>query len=415
MNATEEGRTSWCCNYEPLLEATVLVGFRTAAELCPRGVAWSGVRGKSYLFDPALALTRATGSALASSTMVGLAFWALSVARLHHESVVFGAAGAFSMLFHIAESLDREVLWIAPQHWHRLDNTFAVYAFCLVALGATGLHSRSVRRARAETLRAIALLCALLAQEVNAWSMVGGALLPALLITTCCAVDIAQSGARRARLIVLCFRVDAPLGAGCVAISTLCFALSLDRGVDHLRILHGLWHVLLSVGYFLLLRGAVALDALRRDGSGRESGRESGGVTLKRARLRGEVPSGCCCGLHLSDILESVATRGGGGRAARANERERAVAAGEGAPLLSAARTPRPRHPRLSALSGRRGASPVAEVHDGIESPLGTDSYYENVESPLLPSPLHLADNDSLFFDSDASPIRGADAAAGAP
>ena len=428
MNFTAQGRvTSWCCNYEPLLDATAHVGFRSGSEVCPHGIAWSGVHdstGSSHtLIDPGLALTRATGSAIASSTMVGLSLWTMIVARLHHESVVFAASGFFSMMYHIAESLDCTVLWIAPSHWHRLDNTCGVYAFCLVVLGTVGLHSRSARRARSDTLRTFALLCTLIAQEVNAWSMVGGAVLPVLIIMLCSAVDVALSGARRARLVVLLFRLDTPLGAGSVALATLCFALSLDRGIDHLRGLHGLWHVLLSSGYLLLLRGAAAVDALRRDGSGAgghggENGSnwKEGPSNSERARLRGEVPSGCCFGLRLADLLDSVATRGGArGGAAHRTERERATEAGEGAPLLSASRTPRPRHPRLHALRAQRTVGAIiAETHgesgmaspldSPLDSPLGTDSYYENVDSPLLPSPLHLAEDDS-FFGGDQSPI----------
>jgi len=272
--------------------------------------------------------------------------------------------------------------------------------------------------------------------------MLSGALLPSLLLATGCAVDIASSAARRARVIVLCFRLDFQIGGGAVVLATLFFTLALDRSVDHLRVLHGAWHALIATGYWLLLRAVIGVDALRRE---EESGKGEGGYTWRARRDGGgggggngsgngdaggassEVPNSCCCGLRLLDILDSVGAAGEHerGRSGRCRE------AGEGAPLLggsssgsgdgggdrggssrrgvpSRSSLAKPRT-RVEVLRGRSRA-PFTPPRGGgealtdVDSPLGTDSFYANDGSPLLPSPLHVAseteEDDSFFRDS---------------
>ena len=259
--------------------------------------------------------------------------------------------------------------------------------------------------------------------------MLSGALLPSLLLATGCAVDIASSAARRARVIVLCFRLDFQIGGGAVVLATLFFTLALDRSVDHLRVLHGAWHALIATGYWLLLRAVIGVDALRRE---EESGKGEGGYTWRARRDGGGggggngsgngdaggassvVPNSCCCGLRLLDILDSVGAAGEHerGRSGRCRE------AGEGAPLLggsssgsgdgggdrggssrrgvpSRSSLAKPRT-RVEVLRGRSRA-PFTPPRGGgealtdVDSPLGTDSFYANDGSPLLPSPLHVA------------------------
>jgi hypothetical protein len=200
--------------------------------------------------------------------------------------------------------------------------------------------------------------------------MLSGALLPSLLLATGCAVDIASSAARRARVIVLCFRLDFQIGGGAVVLATLFFTLALDRSVDHLRVLHGAWHALIATGYWLLLRAVIGVDALRRE---EELGKGEGGYTW-RARRDGGGGGGAT----------GAATATRGGRAARCQTR---VAVGCGCWTYS---TPLGRRESMNAVAaagaekrakGRRcsaaAAAAAATVVATEEAPRGGESRRE--------------------------------------
>ena len=157
----------------------------------------------------------------------------------------------FSTMYHLADTADRTVLGLSEGSWHRLDNVFAILAFCNLAAFCM-LADPLVEPARRETTRAALVLLTLLCQEIGPWQL-EFTLVPIAAAALVGAHHLWRSPQLRAAL-----RRDKDGNirpALALALAGVAgFVKGLDEDNDYLRAAHGAWHLLTGLAFLFFAR-----------------------------------------------------------------------------------------------------------------------------------------------------------------
>jgi hypothetical protein len=157
----------------------------------------------------------------------------------------------FSTMYHLADTADRTVLGLSEGSWHRLDNIFAILAFCNLAAFCM-LADPLVEPARRETTRAALVLFTVLCQEIGPWQLVF-TLVPIAAAALVGAHHLWRTPPLRAAL-----RRDKGGNLRPALMLALAgvagFIKGLDDENDYLRVAHGAWHLLTGFAFLFFAR-----------------------------------------------------------------------------------------------------------------------------------------------------------------
>jgi len=176
--------------------------------------------------------------------------------ELYYESLISSSCLLTSILYHSGETLNARLFEMNPGQWHRLDTLFSILMFQSMFFYVVCLKNWH----RRDQLQWMSLVVALVCQEANPWNVLF-TIFPIcfpIVIVGIYSVYFQFTATTQKEVLFVAeepYNKKALIAACSLGLLSFCFFyLGLDEDRDWLRINHSLWHLLIGLASFFLVK-----------------------------------------------------------------------------------------------------------------------------------------------------------------